>query len=472
MPSLEASEVTVTFGGRRALDGVAIAAEPGRVTGLIGPNGAGKSTLFDVICGLRRPVAGRIRLDGKDVTRQGPARRARHGMARTFQRLELFGRLSVRENLMVAAELGPERRHPARAVDEIIARLNLAEIADRPADALPTGTGRLVEVGRALAVRPRFLLLDEPAAGQDAEETSRFAALLRALADEGTTVVLVEHDMSLVMGVCDEVYVLDLGKIISVGPPDVIRRDETVLAAYLGDCLTLNLLELRGVRAAYDGVTVLHGVDLAVAAGQVVALLGPNGAGKTTTLRIAAGVHPVQSGRLLLGGRDMAGAVPRDLARAGVCLIPEGRGVFPNLSIRDNLLMMTYTGRPLEQIEEFTYTRFPVLGKHAARAAGTLSGGEQQMLALARGLATDPAVLLLDELSMGLAPVVVSRLYEHVAEIASQGVAVLLVEQFATAALSIADYAAVLVRGRVALHGRPDDTLRAELSDLYLGSSR
>ena len=233
-----------------------------------------------------------------------------------------------------------------------------------------------------------------------------------------------------------------------------------------------SLLELRGVRAAYDGVTVLHGVDLAVAAGQVVALLGPNGAGKTTSLRIAAGVHPLQSGRLLLGGRDVAGAAPRDLARAGVCLIPEGRGVFPNLSIRDNLLMMTFTGRSREQIEETAFTRFPVLGKHAARAAGTLSGGEQQMLALARGLATDPAVLLLDELSMGLAPVVVSRLYEHVAEIASKGVAVLIVEQFATAALSIADYAAVLVRGRVALHGRPDDALRAELSDLYMGSSR
>jgi len=232
------------------------------------------------------------------------------------------------------------------------------------------------------------------------------------------------------------------------------------------------LLELRGVRAAYDGVTVLHGVDLSVSAGQVVALLGPNGAGKTTTLRIAAGVHQVQSGRLLLAGCDMARAAPRDLARAGVCLIPEGRGVFPNLSIRDNLLMMTYTGRSREQIEELIFTRFPVLGKHASRAAGTLSGGEQQMLALARGLATDPAVLLLDELSMGLAPVVVSRLYEHVAEVARQGIAVLLVEQFAAAALSIADHAAVLVRGRVALQGRPDGALRAELSDLYLGSSK
>jgi len=236
--------------------------------------------------------------------------------------------------------------------------------------------------------------------------------------------------------------------------------------------VTATLLELRGVRAGYDGITALHGVDLAVAAGQVVALLGPNGAGKTTTLRVAAGVHPVQSGRLLLGGRDLTSADPRDLARAGVCLIPEGRGVFPNLSVRDNLLMMTFTGRSREQVEESAFSRFPVLARYASRAAGTLSGGEQQMLALARGLATDPAVLLLDELSMGLAPLVVGRLYEQVAEIAGQGVAVLVVEQFAAAVLGIADHAAVLVRGRVERQGRPDDALRAELSALYLGSSR
>jgi branched-chain amino acid transport system ATP-binding protein len=232
---LEVSDVTVTFGGRRALDGAGLTAQPGVITGLIGPNGAGKSTLFDVICGLRRPVTGTVTLDGKDVTRAGPARRASHGMARTFQRLELFGRLTVRENLMVAAELGPERKHAASMVGQILARLNLAAFAGTPADSLPTGTGRLVEVGRALAARPRYLLLDEPAAGLDAEETRRFAELLRSLASrEGVAIVLVEHDMSLVMGSCDLVYVLDLGKVITSGPPEAIRRDERVLAAYLG----------------------------------------------------------------------------------------------------------------------------------------------------------------------------------------------------------------------------------------------
>ncbi|GGL18829.1 ABC transporter ATP-binding protein [Nocardia jinanensis] len=235
MPSLlRVSDITVTFGGRRALDGAGLTAEAGRVTGLIGPNGAGKSTLFDVICGLRRPAAGRVRLGERDITRMAPARRARHGMARTFQRLELFGRLSVRDNLLVAAELGPYRRKAKKIADEIIDRLELGDRAGDLADALPTGLARLVEVGRALAVRPTLLLLDEPAAGQDSTETDRFADLLRSVAADGTAVVLVEHDMGLVMSVCDHMYVLDLGKVIADGPPEVIRADEQVLAAYLG----------------------------------------------------------------------------------------------------------------------------------------------------------------------------------------------------------------------------------------------
>jgi branched-chain amino acid transport system ATP-binding protein len=233
--SLEVSGVTVSFGGNRALDGVALTAQPGRVTGLIGPNGAGKSTLFDVICGLRRPSAGKVHLGGRDVTRMGPARRAQHGLARTFQRLELFGRLSVRDNLLVAAELGPQRRRAAQVVTQLLSRLGLTEFADAPADALPTGLGRLTEVGRALAAAPKLLLLDEPAAGQDAAETDRFAALLRSLAAEGMTVVLVEHDMGLVMGVCDEVHVLNLGRMIASGPPAAIRQDQAVLSAYLGE---------------------------------------------------------------------------------------------------------------------------------------------------------------------------------------------------------------------------------------------
>jgi branched-chain amino acid transport system ATP-binding protein len=185
-----------------------------------------------------------------------------------------------------------------------------------------------------------------------------------------------------------------------------------------------NLLELRGIRAAYDGIDVLYGVDLTVPRGSVVALLGPNGAGKTTTLRVACGLHPASAGDVVVAGRRVNGASPEELARCGLCLVPEGRGIFPNLTVRENLRMMTYSGRTFRHVEDVTMERFPRLRDRRSQVAGTLSGGEQQMLAMARGLATDPALLLLDELSMGLAPIIVEELYEIVAQIAREGVSI------------------------------------------------
>ena len=230
----------------------------------------------------------------------------------------------------------------------------------------------------------------------------------------------------------------------------------------------MNLLELRGVRAAYDRIDVLFGIDLEVPEGRVVALLGPNGAGKTTTLRVAAGLHPPSAGDIMLCGRRVNGTSPEDLARRGLCLIPEGRGIFPNLTVRENLRMMTYSGAGLSSVEDQAYARFPRLKERRKQIAGTLSGGEQQMLAMARGLATDPALLLLDELSMGLAPIIVEELYELVAQIARAGVSILVVEQFASTVLGVADLAAVLVHGRVARVGTPHE-LQDELSKAYLG---
>jgi branched-chain amino acid transport system ATP-binding protein len=228
------------------------------------------------------------------------------------------------------------------------------------------------------------------------------------------------------------------------------------------------VLELRGVRAAYGRIEVLHGVDLVVPANAVVALLGPNGAGKTTTLKVASGqMHPT-AGHVVLAGRIVDGASPDALARAGLCLIPEGRGVFPNLTVRENLQMMTFAGCSLSDVESRAYARFPRLGERRKQLAGTLSGGEQQMLALSRALACDPALLLLDELSMGLAPIVVSELYEIVAQVAREGTSILVVEQFARTVLAVADLAAILVHGTVSRVGRPDE-LEGELSDAYLG---
>ena len=233
----------------------------------------------------------------------------------------------------------------------------------------------------------------------------------------------------------------------------------------------MNLLELRDVHADYDGVDVLFGIDLAVAAGEVVAMLGPNGAGKTTTLRVAAGLHPPSRGDVVLGGRTVNGADPADLVRAGVCLIPEGRGIFPNLTVRENLQMMTFTGKSMRDIEETAYTRFARLGERRKQVAGTLSGGEQQMLALTRSLVSDPAVLLIDELSMGLAPLVVRHLYEVVAQIASEGMAVVVVEQFASTVLGVASRAVVVIGGKIALSAPADEKLIESLGALYLGET-
>ena len=237
---LDVEDVTVRFGGNIALRDVALTARPGAVTGLIGPNGAGKTTLFNVICGLQRPDSGSVRIGDRDVTRMLPYKRARAGLARTFQRLELFTLLSVRSNIRIAADVDRRNRHdrtidPDRVADEVLERVGLSAVAEARVDQLPTGQARLVEVGRALAARPRVLLLDEPASGQDEAETSAFAGLLRELAAEGLTVVLVEHDVQLVLRVCDVVNVLDFGEVLASGTPDEIQRNEAVIAAYLGE---------------------------------------------------------------------------------------------------------------------------------------------------------------------------------------------------------------------------------------------
>jgi branched-chain amino acid transport system ATP-binding protein len=243
-PLLDVSSVTVRFGGLTALDSVDLTVMPGSITGLIGPNGAGKTTLFNVITGLQPPTQGRVMLAGSPIDRWPPQRRARAGMARTFQRLELFVGLSVRDNLMAGWEsriaggvFGRRAREGGEMVEDVLERLGLRHLADRPAGELPTGLGRMVELGRAMCAEPRLLLLDEPSSGLDHTETEAFRRVLLEVVDDpdGPAVLLVEHDMRLVMEVCHHITVLEFGKRIAAGTPDEIRRDPKVIAAYLGE---------------------------------------------------------------------------------------------------------------------------------------------------------------------------------------------------------------------------------------------
>ncbi len=238
MALLEIDSISVSFGGLLALCGASVDVEAGRVTGLIGPNGAGKTTLFNVITGLRSPTSGHVRLDGKDVTRAKRHTGARLGIARTFQRLEPFGSLTARENVLVALEMrrrwATEKYNPGEVADVLLERVGISEVADRKVDSLPTGTARLVELARALGTAPRVLLLDEPSSGLSEEETEALGHLLRELAADGLGVLLVEHDVSFVMGTCTYINVLDFGRIIAHGRPEEIQADPEVQRAYLG----------------------------------------------------------------------------------------------------------------------------------------------------------------------------------------------------------------------------------------------
>ena len=486
--------VSVSFGGIAALSEVDLEIAPGTVHGLIGPNGAGKTTLFNVVSGLQAPQRGSVSYGGRDITRFAPHHRARLGIARTFQRLELFGTLTARENVLMAAETQRRRlwlgKTAEALADALLDRLGLRGIADEPTDTLPTGTARMVELARALATSPTMVLLDEPSAGLNDDETTDLGRTLGQLAEAGIGVLLVEHDMTLVMGICQHITVLDFGVVVARGDPAAIRGDPTVQAAYLGTepdrtrtaepvvrartptgaAAASALLELQAVRAGYGRIEVLHDVSLQVPQGSVLALLGPNGAGKSTLLKVASGRLPVSSGIISYEGRSIQGTLPEQLAHRGLCAVPEGRSIFPNLTVAENLLMWTYAGTKLEEVESVTFARFPALAGRRAQVAGTLSGGEQQMLALARVLVRTPRLLLLDELSMGLAPLVMAELYDIVQSLADEGVTVVLAEQFVHAALSVATVAAIVVGGRIERTGDPEE-IGAVALDSYLASA-
>ncbi|HUO47926.1 MAG TPA: ABC transporter ATP-binding protein [Acidimicrobiales bacterium] len=253
MARLEVAGVEVRFGGVVALRGVDLVVDSGRVTGLIGPNGAGKTTLFNVITGLQKPQAGRVFLDGDDIVAMAPHRRARLGIARTFQRLEIFGSLTVRENILVAAEIrrrwARDGSNPRRVAESVIDRVGLRGVARERCDTLPTGMARLVEVGRSLATEPHVLLLDEPSSGLDEQETDDLADLLLDLAGDGMGVLLVEHDVEMVMSVCHLIHVLDFGRILAVGSPTEIQSNPEVRAAYLGTEDEVADTEVTGVLA-------------------------------------------------------------------------------------------------------------------------------------------------------------------------------------------------------------------------------
>tara|TARA_R110000787_G_scaffold211281_3_gene321078 strand:+ start:14278 stop:16815 length:2538 start_codon:yes stop_codon:yes gene_type:complete len=476
---LEVDGIGISFGGIKAASNVSFTAHPGRVTSVIGPNGAGKTTVLNMIGGFYVPDTGEIRL-GEVISGKPAYAIARAGIARTYQTTLLFEHMSVLENVLIALRQGnlgvmlADRNDKAeRAMAaKLLAFAGYTGPLARLAGNLPHVDKRLVEIARALATRPKVLLLDEPAAGLMREDKTKLATLLRDIAALGIAVILVEHDMSLVMGISDHIVVLDAGAPLTQGTPVDVRDDPAVLRAYLGgteyqgrpradawDGEKVAVLTAHKLEAGYGAAPVLEKVHIDVYPGEMVAVLGANGAGKSTMLRAMSGLHRPVSGSVLLNDSETSRFAAHQIAAAGMVLVPEGRQVFPNMTLRDNILLGAWARKDLVSDAEIDAIadRFPRIKDRMDSKAGVLSGGEQQMLAIARGLMAKPKILLLDEPSLGLAPSMIAELYDVLADLRDDGVTVLIVDQMANLALTVADRGYVLESGRVAHAGSANE---------------
>ena len=419
------------FGGLLALDRASFFADEGQIVALIGPNGAGKTTLFSIITGFLDAHSGHVRLHGEDITGTPPHLLARRGIARTFQIAQPFAGLTVRENIAVGSHLrasgAPPRSRPRRSV---AAEVGLAPMLDQPASNLTVAGRKRLELARALAIEPKLLLLDEVLAGLNPSEVRDMVPVIQAIRARGITIVMIEHVMQAVMSLAEQVFVLAEGRIIAMGAAGKHRRRPARGRGLSrprrrrnGCAPMAELLAISGLRAGYGATEVLRGIDLAVNEGEIVAVLGSNGAGKSTLNRAISGVLRPWRGAIRFGGTAIERARPSAIVARGLIHVPEGRRIFPNMSVRENLDLGCYRrARPRrEQNRERVFGIFPRLAERQAQSAGTLSGGEQQMLAIGRGLMAEPKLLILDEPSLGLSPLLVEELFALIKSINAPG---------------------------------------------------
>ncbi|MFG2965912.1 ATP-binding cassette domain-containing protein [Streptomyces sp. NPDC048288] len=457
---LHLEHVSVSYGGLKALEDASLTLRQNEVLAVIGPNGAGKTTLLNVLSGLtgNGRVSGTADFAGRPLLGARATARRRLGIGRTFQHAEVFSELTVAENVLCT-----RRRITARhraEVARLLRSVGLADVAERRPAELPFGLRKRLDLARALAERPKLLILDEPFGGLDTAERALLAGHIRRLHSDGTAVVVIDHVLDDLFSVAHRVLAFDFGRTIGEGTPDAVLRDPKVRSSYLGNVDgrsrppehtgERSMVRLHGVGHAYGGVIALRDVELDVRQGVVLGIAGANGAGKSTLAGILHGsLAPTR------GGRETTGTVRTSLA-------PEGRALFKTLSLRENLEVAAYaagiTGPSLrERLEETVQWLPPRLRDRMSAPAGALSGGEQQMLAIARALIVGPDVLIVDEPALGLAPALVDEVYDRLAGLARDGLTVVLLEQLLSRAMSVCHEVAVLHEGVVAAHGRPGD---------------
>jgi ABC-type branched-subunit amino acid transport system ATPase component len=474
-PVLEVRGLSKQFGSLVVADDINLNVEAGTLHSLIGPNGAGKTTFFNMLTGLLPSQKGRVTFRGRDMTGAPAHRRIDAGLARSFQIVSVFSHLTVFETVRVAAQA----RSPYRAslwrdayrlpgVCEkawtLLATVGLTARAHEPCANLAHGEQRLLEIAVALATEPELLLLDEPLAGLGDADREHIGTLIRDLSRHHT-VLLIEHDIDRVLSLSDRITVLHQGRVIAEGEPTKIANDPGVLEAYLGRHGTRRaqpadvagpvaaarppLLALKGVDAGYNASRVLHDIDLEVREGEVVALLGRNGVGKTTTLSTVMGVLKPAKGTITFAGREIGGLTPDRVNRSGIAIVPEGRRIFPNLTVAENLTIAQRDGGwPLDEI----YQLFPKLRTRQDARGENLSGGERQMLAIGRALCAPQKLILLDEPFEGLAPAVVAEVLAAIEQLRDR-TSILLVEHKVDLVLDFADRAYVMVNGQISYAG-------------------
>jgi branched-chain amino acid transport system ATP-binding protein len=472
---LEVSGLTKRFGGLVAVKDMSLAVQSGKILGLIGPNGSGKSTMMKLIMGIERPDAGSVRINGTEVAGWPSHKIARMGAGIVFQHSRPLHRQTVLENITLA--LLPDkltRLFADPAIDKraraIAARVGLSGVLDRRPATLPFADLRKIEIAKAIARDPQVLLIDEPFAGLTTRETAAFSDLICELRDDGRAILLVDHNVKSVARLVDRVLAMYVGERIAEGTADEVMRNETVRRVYLGGSIetaarpessfrdaATPFLEIKDVSVHYGKAQALDNVSIHVHAGEFVSVVGLNGAGKTTLFNTISGLLPY-AGEIRREGAALRGQTAATIARNGIVQCPEGRELFVDMTVRENLDLGGQHLPLAEGAEQIAwlFDLFPILRDRQSQAAGTLSGGEQQMLTIARALMMKPKLLILDEPTLGLAPVILEQLSKALERLRqTTAITVLLGEQNITFALPHADRVYVLEHARIVWEGEP-----------------
>jgi branched-chain amino acid transport system ATP-binding protein len=471
---LEVNNLMKRFGGLVAVKDISFSINAGEILGLIGPNGSGKSTVMKCIMGIERPNGGEVKLNGTDVAGWPTHRIARHGVGLVFQHARPLHRQTILEHIQLA--LLPDnllmlRTNPAvkRRAEEIAARVGLSAVVDRLPRTLPFADLRRLELAKAIARNPKVVLVDEPFAGLTAAEVADFSNLIASFRAEGHAVLLVDHNVKGVAALVDRVFAMYLGERVAEGSAEEVMRNETVRRVYLGGAIETAarpdrehkgrtpLLDVRNLGVLYGKATALDDVSIHVGEGEFVSVVGLNGAGKTTLFNAISGLVP-HSGSVAWRGEPLTGRSAATIARNGIVQCPETRELFGDMSVRENLDLggRHFTIAECNKQLDWLFGLFPILQSRQSQAARTLSGGEQQMLAIARALMMQPKLLILDEPTLGLAPVILEQLSKAL-EVLRQttDITVLLGEQNVTFALPHADRVYVLEHSKVIWEGDP-----------------